>query len=442
MRNKIAFTMTALGLLVLALVVYLPASRPARATGIYNAMPSTLQAREAAKIPHGIPASPQSPSATGDLVGTVTFSQDCSSGIGVGVAYDGAGHLWVSCYASNPDLLRASATTGVVDQTYNIQGGLGSLAYDATRNALWAGYGGGSDCSNIWLIQLDATKSVSGSSAQFAPTAGTTGFCLDDGIAFDASDDSLYYSDDSSTIIGHYTTSGTLLGSFPWTGTDCYNSGLAIGGSLLFQGSDGCSHVWVVDKTTLVPAFDFSTVVPGDPNFRDEGLSCDTDTFAGIGTQVMWSKEAYSPNRAAAFEIPPGTCGVGGVTANRCPLTQGYWKNHPSAWPVTSLTLGCQTYTQAELLAILNTAIGKGSSADASLILADQLIAAKLNIANGSDPTPISATITAADALLCTFGGKLPYHVKPSSMVGQQMTALAATLDAYNNGLLTPNCTP
>ena len=125
-----------------------------------------------------------------------------------------------------------------------------------------------------------------------------------------------------------------------------------------------------------------------------------------------------------------------------CPLTQGFWKNHPNIWPVTSLTLGCQNYTQVELLAILNTAIGKGSGADASLILADQLIAAKLNIANGSDPTPISATITAADAVLCTFVGKLPYHVRPSSIVGQQMTALAATLNQYNNGLLTPNCIP
>jgi hypothetical protein len=122
--------------------------------------------------------------------------------------------------------------------------------------------------------------------------------------------------------------------------------------------------------------------------------------------------------------------------AGTCPLTQGYWKNHPGAWPVTSLTLGSQNYTQSELLMILNTPV----RGDASLILADQLIAAKLSIANGSDPTPVSATITAADNLLSTFNGKLPYHVKPSSTVGQQMTALAATLDSYNNGLLTPGC--
>jgi hypothetical protein len=37
------------------------------------------------------------------------------------------------------------------------------------------------------------------------------------------------------------------------------------------------------------------------------------------------------------------------------PLGQGFWKNHPDAWPVTSLTLGSQTYTQADLLTLFDT---------------------------------------------------------------------------------------
>jgi hypothetical protein len=68
-----------------------------------------------------------------------------------------------------------------------------------------------------------------------------------------------------------------------------------------------------VDKSapgTLL--FDFTTVVPGDPNFRDEDLECDPLTFASQGQHVMWSKEAYSPMRAHAYEIPFGTCGLGG----------------------------------------------------------------------------------------------------------------------------------
>jgi hypothetical protein len=46
--------------------------------------------------------------------------------------------------------------------------------------------------------------------------------------------------------------------------------------------------------------------------------------------------------------------------------------------------------------------------ADASLVLAHQLVAAKLNIANGSDPTIIATTVAAADRLLALFGDKLP----------------------------------
>ncbi len=98
--------------------------------------------------------------------------------------------------------------------------------------------------------------------------------------------------------------------------------------------------------------------------------------------------------------------------------------------------LGTQTYNMTQLLAILNTPV----HGDASIILAKQLIAAKLNIAAGSDPTPVSSTITHADSLLSMFPGKLPYHVSPSSAIGQMMINDAKTLDMYNNGNLTPGC--
>src|SRR5262249_10607435 len=43
---------------------------------------------------------------------------------------------------------------------------------------------------------------------------------------------------------------------------------------------------------------------------------------------------------------------------NKCPLGRGFWLSHPDAWPVSSLTLGTVTYTQAQLLAILSTPTG------------------------------------------------------------------------------------
>src|SRR5262249_8971761 len=104
------------------------------------------------------------------------------------------------------------------------------------------------------------------------------------------------------------------------------------------------------------------------------------------------------------------------IPGNTCPVGQGFWKNHPSAWPVTTLMLGSQVYTEGELLTVLRMPTARRAGVDASLILARQLIAAKLNIANGADPTTIGTTVADADRLLAVFGGKLPYGVRRSSV--------------------------
>ena len=126
--------------------------------------------------------------------------------------------------------------------------------------------------------------------------------------------------------------------------------------------------------------------------------------------------------------LPPGE--------EPCPHSQGYWKNHEDTWPVDELVLGGETYDATGLLGLLRTPV-KG---DASLILAHQLIAAKLNVANGSAAGSIAATISDADELLAPFPGALPYHVRSSSPEGQAMVALAEALDEYNNGRLTDGC--
>lgn len=257
---------------------------------------------------------PAGQAATGDFVATAMFETPCGSGVGVGIAFDGT-HLWYSCYASSPDLFRADPHTGDVVAEYTIVGGLGALAYDVGRNAIWAGWGGGTT-GDVVLVQLDAAKNVVSSAVAFnvAAEAGSSG--LDDGLAYDGEDDTLYISPDGSTVIDHFDSSGAHLGEFPWAGDECFNSGLAIGGDLLYEGSNGCSHVWVVDKSdTSTVVFDFGTAQPDDPNFRDEDLECDPITFAAAGKEVMWSVEAYEPRRAHAFEIPAGSCGFGGQPA-------------------------------------------------------------------------------------------------------------------------------
>lgn len=119
-----------------------------------------------------------------------------------------------------------------------------------------------------------------------------------------------------------------------------------------------------------------------------------------------------------------------------CTLTQGYWKNHPGDWTNVVLNLGGVDYAQAAALTVLKTP-PKG---DASLILAHQLIAAKLNIqVGGASSASISATVGAADAWLAVHvdaDGWLPFSVPAGSAA--DAIAMAATLDDYNNGVIGP----
>ena len=252
---------------------------------------------------------PSAHAANGDVVHETHFSSPCPAGhftpsqIGIGIAFDGA-NLWYSCAGTSPDLYKADPLTGTVLASYNVANGLGALAWDGVRKKMWAGWAGGSGSDgDVRLIDL-----ANPTAAPVIFNAGAAAFdVLDDGLAYDAQDDTLYISPDTSTQIYHYSPTGTLLGSFPWGGSGCYNSGLAIGGAQLFEGSNGCNHVWVVNKSSLGAFFDFGT---GADGVRDEDLECDDATFAP--KTVMWSVEAYEPRRAIAFEIPAGSCGTGG----------------------------------------------------------------------------------------------------------------------------------
>ena len=83
-------------------------------------------------------------------------------------------------------------------------------------------------------------------------------------------------------------------------------------------------------------------------------------------------------------------------TGGGCTYTNGFWKNHPEDWPVEQLTLGGVDYTKAEAIDLLETP----TKGDATIILAHQLIAAKLNVANAADDAAVSAAIDLADTWL------------------------------------------
>jgi len=103
--------------------------------------------------------------------------------------------------------------------------------------------------------------------------------------------------------------------------------------------------------------------------------------------------------------------------------------NHLEAWCMESIQLGCAAYTQAQAVAIMR----HGSGNDKTYSLAQQLIAAKLNVACGhTDPTCITNAIAAADNWLCLH--PVGSGVTGGSSAWQQIKATHAALEKYNSG--------
>jgi SdrD B-like domain len=113
--------------------------------------------------------------------------------------------------------------------------------------------------------------------------------------------------------------------------------------------------------------------------------------------------------------------------------TLGYWKNHPSAWPVASITIGGVTYTKSQAITWLSTPV----RGDESIALFQQLVPAELNALIGNSVSCITATIQAADAWMSQH--PVSSGVSTSSSAGQAGAALQSRLDDYNNGRL---CAP
>ena len=121
-----------------------------------------------------------------------------------------------------------------------------------------------------------------------------------------------------------------------------------------------------------------------------------------------------------------------------CVYKMGYWKNTPEDWPVSSLFVGNNLYDSTQLLDILD----QQSKGNGAIILAYQLIAAKLNEANGAAvPAEIQDTINVADELLTSI---LIPPVGDGFLKSKETSRVSEQLDQYNSGLHSgiPSCQP
>ena len=179
----------------------------------------------------------------------------------------------------------------------------------------------------------------------------------------------------------------------------------------------------------------------GDNLFDNPGASSNcpsTPLLCGTTYAVRGFAHANSSLNRSAFTANLFCTTSACETEVGCTYTQGYWKTHGpiptgnnvNEWPVTSLTLGNVTYTDYELLAIFNN-----SGAGNGLVkLAHQLIAAKLNVANGAWDSS-SSSIAAADAMI---GNLVVPPVGTGSLSAGSTSALVTALTNYNEGATGP----
>ena len=130
--------------------------------------------------------------------------------------------------------------------------------------------------------------------------------------------------------------------------------------------------------------------------------------------------------------------GMSTITANAalCTSTSGYWASHPDAWCVPTIQIGCQVYTQAQAIAIMQ----QPTSGDKTYSLAAQVIAAKLNVyCAGADSSCVASAISSADMWLCQH--PVGSNVDSHSPEWKQITQIYNTLTSYNEGhLCAPKC--
>jgi P pilus assembly chaperone PapD len=160
-----------------------------------------------------------------------------------------------------------------------------------------------------------------------------------------------------------------------------------------------------------------------------------TATFTTSTTQTKGSASANVAVTVTCTSTPPPT-----VTTN-CTLTIGYWKTHGSEVAKyllpSGISLGNELVTQAA--AAVNI-LKKEDSSNGLEKLRAQLLAAKLSIKRGADPSAVANTITQADGQLRQYGG-IKWTTLPKA-IQSAILATASTLDKYNNGIIGPGHCP
>jgi hypothetical protein len=269
--------------------------------------------------------------APGDLIADVSTPEaaaDPAFGLAKAVAFDG--HYLYYAEFSGSVIHRidmppagASAATGHIDiPIVGASGGIMTIAYDIGRDLFWAVSGDG---TVIYLITKtgEATPQFTVDPATSLPgNCNMTACAAEVKIAYDRTDDTIWYSPDTTRRIYHFMTAPDLFGNAvlvpttPYIDVDVapndmdaqcpygsYASGIATGGADLFIEVSACLFYFEYTKTgTRVAAIPRQFASSG-------GLACDNLTYAA---SVIWMRDGWNGHIYALEQPRADACVYGG----------------------------------------------------------------------------------------------------------------------------------
>jgi hypothetical protein len=255
------------------------------------------------------------------------------------------------------------------------------------------------------LLPLASVAATPASAQTPCPSGGICGFVFND------TNDNGFQDSTESGIEG--------VKVFLSDGTDTFTLDTNPDGTFIFNGglSDGTYTISVQVPQGTEP----SPPNVGSDDFDSDGVP-DGLGFS-VATVTRTDGNAF-PTDFGFFTKTVASPGTG---------TPGYWKNHPNAWPVQSITVGNVVYTKAQAIAWLGK-VGK----DKTTTMFSSLVPAMLNGLIGNDTSCVKSTIDAANLWMAQYG-PVGSGVAASSSAWSLGEPLHIQMDNYNNGLL---CAP
>lgn len=260
-------------------------------------------------------ASQSGMAAPGDLVATVTLPGNGTSVGGAMIPLPGGGIAYATPNGFNSSTIRIyapppgdGAATLLATKTMDVGQAGGCIAWDPSREVLWAGSTGGS--GSVYSVDLGDPTVDGTATATFQFTFEEGGISLCDGMAYDPFNDTLWMSPDVNTNVYEFSLGtngpiGTLLSTVAPKNeageADGSVSGVTVGtNNTLFIARNGQDEVRRVDKTTGAFISNFA-----DTDSRAEDLSCDTVTYAPLTTIIT---REFEIGGYQAYEVEAGTC--------------------------------------------------------------------------------------------------------------------------------------